>query len=235
MINPNELKFKDELDAANKLLEVLPQKELIDGDFVVVCSSLDSVVLADMVANRLDLSYELLFSERLYAPNNPECEIAIVSETEEIVYNSELVKAFDISLDFIYGEAHRKYEEKILKNVYKYRKGKLLENLQNRNILLVDLGCQTGITALVCIKSLMNLGVKSVVYATPLIASDILSYFNTLVDSLYYAKKISNFVDVDFYYSSRVNVESVMSILEDSPHYLPLQKIQKPKGDINAV
>ena len=136
MINPNELKFKDELDAANKLLEVLPQKELIDGDFVVVCSSLDSVVLADMVANRLDLSYELLFSERLYAPNNPECEIAIVSETEEIVYNSELVKAFDISLDFIYGEAHRKYEEKILKNVYKYRKGKLLENLQNRNILL---------------------------------------------------------------------------------------------------
>ena len=108
MINPNELKFKDELDAANKLLEVLPQKELIDGDFVVVCSSLDSVVLADMVANRLDLSYELLFSERLYAPNNPECEIAIVSETEEIVYNSELVKAFDISLDFIYGEAHRR-------------------------------------------------------------------------------------------------------------------------------
>ena len=158
-----------------------------------------------------------------------------MSETEEIVYNSELVKAFDISLDFIYGEAHRKYEEKILKNVYKYRKGKLLENLQNRNILLVDLGCQTGITALVCIKSLINLGVKSVVYATPLIASDILSYFNTLVDSLYYAKKISNFVDVDFYYSSRVNVESVMSILEDSPHYLPLQKIQKSKGDINAV
>ena len=196
MINPNDLKFQDELDAANKLLEALPQKELIDGDFVVVCSSLDSVVLANEVASSLDLSYELLFSERLYAPNNPECEIAIVSETEEIVYSSELVNAFDISLDFIYGEAHRKYEEKILKNVYKYRTGKLLENLQGRNILLVDLGCQTGITALVCI---------------------------------YYAKKISNFVDVDFYYNSRVAVESAMSILEDSPHYLPLQKIQKSK------
>jgi putative phosphoribosyl transferase len=56
-----------------------------------------------------------------------------------------------------------------------------------------------------------------------------LSYFNTLVDSLYYAKKISNFVDVDFYYNSRVAVESAMQILEDSPHYLPLQKIQKSK------
>ncbi|WP_086244163.1 phosphoribosyltransferase family protein [Campylobacter devanensis] len=229
MISPNDLKFQDELDAASKLLDVLPHNELISGDFVVVCSSLDSVVLANAIANELDLSYELFFSERLYAPNNPECEIAIVSETEEIVYNSELVNAFDISLDFIYGEAHRKYEEKILKNVYKYRKGKLLENLQGRNILLVDLGCQTGITALVCIKSLINLNVKSITYGTPLIAADILSYFNTLVDSLYCAKKISNFVDVDFYYNSRVAVESAMSILEDSPHYLPLQKIQKSK------
>ncbi len=142
MISPDDLKFENELDAAEKLLDILPKNELIDNDFVVVGSSLDSVVLTDKVASSLQLSYELLFSEQILAPNNPECEIGMVSETEEIVVNDELIKAFNISLDFIYGEAHRKYEEKILKNVYRYRKGKLLGDLKGKNILLIDEGKQ---------------------------------------------------------------------------------------------
>ncbi|QQF52025.1 phosphoribosyltransferase family protein [Campylobacter fetus] len=226
MISPDDLKFENELDAAEKLLDILPKNELIDNDFVVVGSSLDSVVLIDKVASSLQLSYELLFSEQILAPNNPECEIGMVSETEEIVVNDELIKAFNISLDFIYGEAHRKYEEKILKNVYRYRKGKLLGDLKGKNILLIDEGCQTGATALVCIKTLINLEARSIVYATPLMPLNIVPYLNTLVDSIFCVKKIANFVDVDFYYKDKISPssEAIMSILEDSPYYLPLQK-----------
>ena len=119
MISPSELKFENQLDAADKLFEILPKNELISGDYVLICSSLDSIVLTDRVARALGLSYELLFSEQITAPNNPECEVGMVSETEEIVINEELINAFNITLDFIYGEAHRKYEEKILKNVYR--------------------------------------------------------------------------------------------------------------------
>lgn len=65
MISPDDLKFENELDAAEKLLDILPKNELIDNDFVVVGSSLDSVVLTDKVASSLQLSYELLFSEQI--------------------------------------------------------------------------------------------------------------------------------------------------------------------------
>lgn len=116
-------KFKDQLEAASKLIEILPKKELVDKKTIVVCMSLESVILADAVCRSLNLSYEMLFSEPIPAPNNSECDVAIVSETEDIVLNDKLIKAFGISYDYIYGEAHRKYEEKILKNVYKYRKG----------------------------------------------------------------------------------------------------------------
>ncbi|ANE32897.1 phosphoribosyltransferase family protein [Campylobacter hyointestinalis] len=226
MISPSELKFENQLDAADKLFEILPKNELISGDYVLICSSLDSIVLTDRVARALGLSYELLFSEQITAPNNPECEVGMVSETEEIVINEELINAFNITLDFIYGEAHRKYEEKILKNVYRYRKGKLLWDLQGRNILLIDEGCETGATAVTCIKTLINLGVKSITYATPLMPSGIVSYLNTLIDNIFCVRKITNFVDVDFYYNNKIdlNSDSIMSILEESPYYLPLQK-----------
>lgn len=226
MISPSELKFENQLDAADKLFEILPKNELISGDYVLICSSLDSIVLTDRVARALGLSYELLFSEQITAPNNPECEVGMVSETEEIVINEELINAFNITLDFIYGEAHRKYEEKILKNVYRYRKGKLLWDLKGRNILLIDEGCETGATAVTCIKTLINLGVKSITYATPLMPSGIVSYLNTLIDNIFCVRKITNFVDVDFYYNNKIdlNSDSIMSILEESPYYLPLQK-----------
>lgn len=226
MISPSELKFENQLDAADKLFEILPKNELISGDYVLICSSLDSVVLTDRVARALGLSYELLFSEQITAPNNLECEVGMVSETEEIVINEELINAFNITLDFIYGEAHRKYEEKILKNVYRYRKGKLLWDLQGRNILLIDEGCETGATAVTCIKTLINLGVKSITYATPLMPLSIVSYLNTLIDNIFCVRKIANFVDVDFYYNNKIdlNSDSIMSILEESPYYLPLQK-----------
>lgn len=226
MISPSELKFENQLNAADKLFEILPKNELISGDYVLICSSLDSIVLTDRVARALGLSYELLFSEQITAPNNPECEVGMVSETEEIVINEELINAFNITLDFIYGEAHRKYEEKILKNVYRYRKGKLLWDLQGRNILLIDEGCETGATAVTCIKTLINLGVKSITYATPLMPLSIVSYLNTLIDNIFCVRKITNFVDVDFYYNNKIdlNSDSIMSILEESPYYLPLQK-----------
>lgn len=222
-------KYKNQIDAANKLMEILPKDELKNDKFVIVCLSLKSVILADTIAAKLNMSYEILFSEQIFAPNNDECEIAIVSESEEIVINENLIKSFDVSQDFIFGEAHRKYEEKILKNIYKYRKGKLLENLGGKNILLVDIGCQTGSTALVGIKTLINLGAKSLFYASPIIPSDVAANLNSLVDEIYCVNKIADFVDTDFYYESQISVNSdeILSVLEDSPNYLPLQKEEK--------
>ncbi|MBE2986450.1 sodium:proton antiporter [Campylobacter sp. RM12920] len=228
-------KFKDQLDAAAKLLEILPKKELVDRKTIVVCMSLDSVLLTDFICKGLGLSYEMLFSEQIFAPNNPECSIGIVSETEDIVLDDALIRAFNISYDFVYGEAHRKYEEKILKNVYKYRKGNLLGKLKDRNILLIDEGCETGLTASICIKTLMGLKVKSIAYATPVIATDVAASLNDLVDEIYMINKIADFIDVDSYYTKKIAVtsESIMSILEESPYYLPLQKQQGEKN--NAI
>ena len=230
-----EAKFASRSEAAEALLEILPKEDLRINKFVIVCLSLSSVVLSDILARNLKLDYEILFSEPIFAPNNLECEIAAVSETKEILINDNLIKSFNITKDFVFGEAERKYEEKILKDIYKYRKGELLENLVGKNILLVDEGCETGATALLAIKTFMKLNAQSIFYATPVIPQDIINNLNNFIDELYYAKKIADFVDVDFYYEDQqANSDELMKILEESPYYLPLQKeINKEKN--NAV
>ncbi|MDO5045497.1 sodium:proton antiporter [Campylobacter sp.] len=227
-----DLMFENQLDAAAKLLEILPKKDLVANEYLIICSSIDAVILTDIVSRGLNLSYEMLFTERIFAPNNPECEIAMVSESDEILVHDELVKSFGISYDFIFGEAQRKYEEKILKNVYRYRKGNLIGNLKDRNILLIDEGCETGMTAMICLKTLMKERVRSVSYATPLIATNVANTLLPLVDEIYAVHKIANFIDVDFYYENKIEPKPsvILSILEESPFYIPLQK----QGDTKA-
>ncbi|WP_069636837.1 phosphoribosyltransferase family protein [Campylobacter pinnipediorum] len=232
----NQIKFKNKLDAALKLFEVLPKKELADSKTLVLCVSIESVVLVNELCNLLNLNYEMLFCESIPTPNNPECDIAMVSETKDVIINDQLIDSFGISYDFVYGQAHRKYEEKILKNIYKFRKGNLLSKIEGRNVLFVDEGSETGMTAMICVKTLINSKAKTISYATPVIASDVAAALYDLVDNIYTVNKIVNFIDVDSYYEEKIEINDdlIMSILEESPKYLPLQKQQ---GDIdkNAI
>lgn len=108
-------KFANRDEATLKLMEILPTEQMQEENWLLVALSAEGVPIAEFIAKKLDLRYDVLFAEAVNAPNNSECAVAMVSETEEIVIHNELVNAFGINLDYIYGEAQRKYEEKILK------------------------------------------------------------------------------------------------------------------------
>lgn len=225
--------FNDRNDAALKLLEVLPTRKMQDEDWLVVAISLQAVPMAEQIAKKLKLTYDILFTEPVYAPNNQECDIAMISESKEIVIHERLIDSFGIEIEFVYAEAHRKFEEKILKYVYKYRKGELIKSLQNRNVVLIDEGCETGITALTSIKTAMTSKANSVIYATPLIPTNVASDLENVADEIYTVYHIDNFVNVDFYYKEKEKLSSdeIKNIVENSEYYLPFQKITNT-GDI---
>jgi putative phosphoribosyl transferase len=137
------------------------------------------------------------------------------------------VESFGINLDFIYGEAHRRYEEKILSKVYKYRKGDLIGSLEGKNVLLVDEGCETGMTVMTATKTAINLRAKSVVYVTPVLPANVAYALEPVIDEMFSVHKVSNFVDVEFYYSKlqELSSEDVIEIIKNSKHYLPFQKL----------
>lgn len=209
--------FKNREDALIGLMEALPLQQMQKENWIVVAISAGGVLFAQAIAKKIGASLDFLFTEPINAPNNPDCQIAMVSEREEIVIHEALCESFNIKLDFIYGEAHRKYEEKIIKYIYRYRKGEMISSLTDRNVLLIDEGIDTGLTLLACVKTAINLKAKSVSFATPVLPYDVAERVDEVLDDLYYIYKPLDFVSVAHYYEEKeaVDPKDIDNVLQE--------------------
>ncbi len=214
-------KYKDILknrqDAAKKLLDVIPMQKLKEESWELIGVSKGGLELASYINKKLSNSVDFLFSAPIMAPNNPECEIARVSESEEIVINEQLVSAFNIQYDFIYGEAHRKHEEDILSSIYQYRKGRHFQSMENKVVLLVDEGSETGAKFLTALKTILSQKPKAVYIAVPVLPADVLELLEPFVDDIYFLYDIDDYVETALYYEEleRVDDEKIEKLLEE--------------------
>ncbi|MEN4046620.1 MULTISPECIES: phosphoribosyltransferase [Sulfurimonas] len=194
--------LQDREDAAQKLRDVLPMQKLKEEAWNIVAVSKGGLELASLIKGKLKNNLEILFLEAIMAPNNPECEVARVSETEEIVLNEELINAFGIQYDYIYGEAHRKHEEDILSYIYKYRKGRPFPPMKNKIVLLVDEGSETGSKFMTALKTVLAQKPKAVYIASPVLPRDVLELLETFVDDIFFLYDIDDYVETSLYYKN---------------------------------
>jgi putative phosphoribosyl transferase len=207
--------LKSRESALKELLTMLDTKEMSTQEWIILAISTGGVYFANEIANKTNAKFDFLFTEMIPAPNNLECEIARVSETEEIVIHDELVKSFDINLDYIYGDAKRKHEEKILSYIYKYRKGDKLIDLKDKKVLIVDEGIDSGLTLMCAIKTVMQMRASTVSVATPVMPTDVYNIVDVIIDDLYCVHVINKFIDIDFYYAQKeeLQYEDIINIL----------------------
>ena len=197
------VKFNSKEDAVEKLYRLL-DLDKIDNDVVILAISEAGVFYATELAKRIGfVEADFLFTEPIVSPVNKECVLGIVSETEDIVLIDELIDAFNISRDFIYAEARRIYNEKIISYIYEYRYGDTIMDLKDKKVILVDEGANTGLTLEVCIKSCINQGVKSVDVAIPIVPSSLAKEIKKISDHSFFVYEIENFVDTNFYFKDR--------------------------------
>ncbi|OCL82809.1 ribose-phosphate pyrophosphokinase [Arcobacter porcinus] len=194
--------FKNREVAAFKLLDVLPLESMKLEKWIVVACSYGGYEIAKIIANALNSDYEILFNEKIYAPNNEECEIAVVTELEEVLIHEELVKAFDIELDLVYLKSKDVFETTIKPKINKFRAGEKLTYLKGKNVLIVDEDINVGLVMMACIKTIINQGVKSISVATPLLSTASIQAIDAITDDLYYIKKLDHYIEADFYYDS---------------------------------
>ena len=205
-MNPDKIYFKNREVAAYRLLDVLPIDSMKLEDWTVISSSYGGFEIAKIIAKALNSKYDMMFSGKIYAPNNEDCEIAVVTEHEEVLIHEELIKAFDISLDYVYSKSKQVYDESIVKTVNKFRHGEKIQRFENKNVLIVDEGINTGLTMMACIKTAINLKAKSISVATPILPTASIPTIESIADDLYFIKKLDHFVEIDFYYDSLEDV-----------------------------
>jgi putative phosphoribosyl transferase len=192
--------FENKEDAAAKLIETLPLKLLQDNETVIIGVSEEGVYFADQIAKATEAQMDILLTEPILAPNNPELAIAMVSETEEVVMHKALIDSFDISEDYIYSEAHRKYEEEVLAYVYKYRKGKELVSLKGKYVVLADECIETGLTMMVALKSVIAREAKNIYIATPILDKTVYENLLSVCDGVFCPHKIQDYISIEYYY-----------------------------------
>jgi len=207
--------LKDRNDAGSKLRDVIPMQKLKDENWKLVAVSRGGLEVANQLSVKYQNKIDFLFSEAIMAPNNEECEIARVSETEEIVINDKLVSTFDIQYDYIYGEAHRKHEEKILSYIYQYRKGMPFASMENEVVLLIDEGSETGMKFMTALKTVLVQKPKAVYIAVPVIPSDVLELLEPFADDVFFLHNIDDYVETSLYYEDlpKIDEEQIEKIL----------------------
>jgi len=208
--------FKDRTEAAKELIETIPIDKFEDRELVVVGVSEGGVYFANQIANFLNAQMDILLTEAIFAPNNPELPIAMVSETQEVVMHKVLIDSFDITEDYVYGEAQRKHDEEVLSYVYKYRKGKDMLPLEGKYVILADECVETGLTMMVALKSAIARGAKNIYIATPILDETVYQNLLTICDDVFCPHKIDNYISIEYYYENfkRFTFEEIMEIIK---------------------
>ena len=209
--------FEDREDASKQLIETLPIELFSKNETVVIGVSEGGVYFADQISKAINVQMDILLTEPVLAPNNPELFIAMVSETEEVVMHKALIDAFEINEDYVYGEAHRKYEEEVLSYVYKYRKGKDLISLKGKYVVLADECIETGLTMMVALKSAIARGAKNIFIATPILDKGVYQNLLTVCDGVFCPHKIQDYISIEYYYKDfqRLNFEEISSMVNN--------------------
>ena len=209
--------LKNRYDAAIKLKDVIPMQRFKEESWDIIAVSKGGLLIGSLIKDKLSNRLDYLFSAPIMAPNNDECEIARVSESEEIVINEDLVSAFEIQYDYIYGEARRKHEESILSNIYQYRKGRHFSSMENRVVLLIDEGTETGMRFMTTLKTVLAQKPKAVYIAVPVLPKDVLEALEPYADEVFFLHDIDDYVETTLYYEELENIddETIEKLLEE--------------------
>jgi putative phosphoribosyl transferase len=208
--------FEDREDAAGQLIRTLPIELFNDNEPVVIGVSEGGVYFADKIAQAVNGQMDILLTEAILAPNNPDLAIAMVSETEEVVMHKALIDAFGICEDYVYGEAQRKYEEEVLSYVYKYRKGKEILPLAGKYVVLADECVETGLTMMVALKSVIARGAKDIYIATPILDRTVYHNLLNVCDGVFCPHKIDDYISIEYYYKKfdPLSFEDISEIID---------------------
>jgi len=223
--------FENKEDAAVKLIETLPLELLRENETVVIGVSEGGVYFADQIAKATDAQMDILLTEAILAPNNPELAIAMVSETEEVVMHKALIDSFGINEDYVYSEAQRKYEEEVLAYVYKYRKGKDLVSLKGKYVVLADECIETGLTMMVALKSVIAREAKNIYIATPILDRAVYENLLTVCDGVFCPHKIQDYISIEYYYKDFeiLEFEEISKIVKSQEARKKKEKTEIPK------
>jgi putative phosphoribosyl transferase len=206
------VKFKNRADAGNALAEAL--EPVVKKNTVVIGIPRGGVVLADIVAERKAIDFDIVIPRKLGAPGNEELALgAVMADGTEYV-NRYVMIALKVRQEYVEQEKARQIAE-ITQRQTRYRKADLPYHIQGRDVILVDDGVATGATAIAAARWIRKQNPTSLTIAVPVAPAQTVEALRHEADSVVVLSIPVDFSAVGEFYEdfAPVTDEHVMAIM----------------------
>jgi putative phosphoribosyl transferase len=191
--------FEDRRDAGRRLAKRLGSYR--ETDCVVVGLPRGGVVVADELAQALDLPLEVIVVRKLRAPADPELGIGaiVAGPAPEVALDEAAIASLGVLPEYLFDEVAAQLAEARLREAL-LREGCRPVPLAGRTVMVVDDGIATGCTMTAALIAARRARPGRVVLAVPVAAADALARFKGLVDEVVCLRAPRRFAAVGAYY-----------------------------------
>jgi predicted phosphoribosyltransferase len=129
------------------------------------------VVVAAVVAKKLNLPLDIIVTRKIGAPGQEELALGAVDSNGEVVWEERLLEDLGLKIEVL-AEKINSEQEEIKRREQLYRGGKGNLEVQGKRVILVDDGIATGATVLAAINFLKRHHVKKIIVAVPVVSKE---------------------------------------------------------------
>jgi putative phosphoribosyl transferase len=210
--------FKSRLDAGQKLSRLIRGLELKNPKIFALPRG--GVEVGFEVSKKLALPLEVVIARKIASPINPEYGLGAVSEDEIPFFNPDLSK-FTENLSFELDEVIKKEILELRRRKKMYRGGDL--NLgRNENLMVLDDGIATGVTAAAAGKFLKKFNPKKLFLIVPVAPKKLPHFLTKIYDQVISLNYLENFRGVGEWYETfpQLDDHQVLAYLGKEPLFL---------------
>jgi putative phosphoribosyl transferase len=208
------MRFVDRVEAGQRLAGVLALRHW--NDPIVLALPRGGVPVGAQVAERLGAPMDVFVARKIGAPHHPEYGIGAIAEGGGVVIDRVAVEAVGVSCDDFRRLAQSERVE-LERRVQHYRGGRPLPDVRGHDVILVDDGLATGVTAEAALRALGTSHAARVVLAAPACAPDTAGRLRAVADDVVCVLEPEPFVAVGAHYErfDQTSDEEVLALLAD--------------------
>lgn len=204
------MQFEDRVDAGRRLAERLSRQSFVDP--VVLGLPRGGVVVAAEVADLLDAPLHAFVAMKIGAPGNPEFGVGAVAEgSDDIVISA---RRHGISKDEVRSLVPE-ISAQVRRRAARYRAERPAPDVAGRDVIVVDDGLATGVTALAALRSLRARHPRRLLLAVPVGPPSVIASLTTEADlvTCLYAPAAFFAVGSSYHRFGQTSDEEVMTLL----------------------